>query len=105
MTAAIAKVVPVHVAGGSLVGDLRGVRVVWRRELIRFGRDRTRIVTSLIQPVVFLFILGTGLSTIARSPAGVSFKTFMFPGIIGMTVLFGCGSAGVSPPRWFSLVR
>jgi ABC-2 type transport system permease protein len=72
----------------SFAGDLRGVVVVWRRELIRFARDRTRMVTSLVQPVLFLFILGTGLSTIARATAGVSFRTFMFPGIIGMTVLF-----------------
>lgn len=72
----------------SLAGDLRGVAVVWRRELIRFARDRTRMITSLVQPVLFLFILGTGLSAIARTTAGVSFRTFMFPGIIGMTVLF-----------------
>jgi ABC-2 type transport system permease protein len=78
----------VREAGGTFASDLRGIRVVWRRELIRFSRDRTRMITSLIQPVLFLFILGTGLSTIARPTAGVSFKTFMFPGIIGMTVLF-----------------
>ena len=88
MTVALPAVVSVREAGGTFSSDLRGVRVVWRRELIRFSRDRTRMVTSLIQPVLFLFILGTGLSTIARSTAGVSFKTFMFPGIIGMTVLF-----------------
>jgi ABC-2 type transport system permease protein len=72
----------------SFSGDLRGVVVVWHRELIRFARDRTRMITSLIQPVLFLFILGTGLSAIARTPPGVNFRTFMFPGIIGMTVLF-----------------
>lgn len=88
MTVTLPTVVSVREAGGTFAADLRGVRVVWRRELIRFGRDRTRMVTSLIQPVLFLFILGTGLSTIARTTPGVNFKTFMFPGIIGMTVLF-----------------
>ncbi len=89
MDAPLASVVAVRDAGGTLASDLRAVRVVWRRELIRFARDRTRMVTSLVQPVLFLFILGTGLSTIARVPSGsVSFKTFMFPGIVGMTVLF-----------------
>jgi ABC-2 type transport system permease protein len=88
MTMTLPAVPTVREAGGSLASDLRGVRVVWRRELIRFSRDRTRMITSLIQPVLFLFILGTGLSSIARSTAGISFKTFMFPGIIGMTVLF-----------------
>ena len=88
MTMTLPAVPTVREAGGSLASDLRGLRVVWRRELIRFSRDRTRMITSLIQPVLFLFILGTGLSSIARSTAGISFKTFMFPGIIGMTVLF-----------------
>ena len=45
--------------------DLRAVSIVWRRELIRFRRDRLRIITSLVQPVLFLFVLGTGLSRLA----------------------------------------
>jgi ABC-2 type transport system permease protein len=79
-----------------MTGDLRAVQVVWRRELIRFGRDRTRMVTSLVQPVLFLFVLGTGLSTIARTGIGISFKTFLFPGIIGMTVLFTAVFSAIS---------
>lgn len=88
MTVALPTVMPVRETGVRLSANVRGVKVVWRRELIRFGRDRTRMITSLIQPILFLFILGTGLSAIARSTPGVSFKTFMFPGIVGMTVLF-----------------
>ena len=48
-------------AGGRLADDWQAVRVVWKRELIRFARNRLRILTSLAQPVLFLFILGTGL--------------------------------------------
>ncbi|MDA8039500.1 MAG: ABC transporter permease [Actinomycetota bacterium] len=88
-TAVMPEIARVREVGGSLRRHLRGVVVVWRRELIRFGRDRTRMITSLVQPVLFLFVLGTGLSTIARTASiGVSFETFMFPGIVGMTVLF-----------------
>jgi daunorubicin resistance ABC transporter membrane protein len=70
--------------------DLRAVSVIWRRELIRFRTDRLRAVTALVQPVLFLFILGTGLSTLARGglPAGVDFKTFIYPGVLAMSVLF-----------------
>jgi ABC-2 type transport system permease protein len=70
--------------------DLRAVSIVWRRELIRFRTDRLRTVTSLVQPFLFLFILGTGLSSLAgRSmPAGLSFKTFIYPGVLAMSVLF-----------------
>lgn len=70
--------------------DLRAVEIVWRRELIRFSTDRLRAVTSLIQPFLFLFVLGTGLSRLAGSgmPPGVDFKTFIYPGVLAMSVLF-----------------
>ncbi len=69
--------------------DLRGVKVVWQRELIRFWRDRLRIVTSLFQPLIFLFVLGGGLAQIASGGTeGVDLRTFMFPGALAMAVLF-----------------
>jgi ABC-2 type transport system permease protein len=70
--------------------DLRATGIVWRRELIRFRTDRLRAVTSLIQPLLFLFILGTGLGSLAgRSlPPGIAFHTFIYPGVVAMGVLF-----------------
>src|SRR5450755_1555384 len=64
--------------------------IVWRRELIRFRTDRLRAVTSLIQPFLFLFILGTGLGSLAGRglPAGINFRTFIYPGVVAMGVLF-----------------
>jgi ABC-2 type transport system permease protein len=80
---------PVHTGRGAWRDDLRAVRVVWNRELIRFFRDRVRIATSLVQPVLYLFIMGTGLSPLTQSAQGQTFdyRTFMFPGIVGMTVM------------------
>jgi ABC-2 type transport system permease protein len=75
------------------------MKVVWQRELIRFRRNRLRILTSLAQPVLFLFVLGTGLSTLVRGRAdlgGFDFRTFMFPGIVAMTVLFTAVFSAVS---------
>lgn len=86
--AAAVDVPVVRVAGGRTGDDLRALWVVWKRELIRFRRNRMRIVTSLAQPVLFLFILGTGLSTVISTADHFNFRTFMFPGILGMTVLF-----------------
>jgi daunorubicin resistance ABC transporter membrane protein len=70
--------------------DMRAVGIVWRRELIRFRTDRLRAITSLIQPVLFLFVLGTGLSVLAKHglPPHVNFKTFIYPGVLAMSVLF-----------------
>ena len=80
----------VAVPEGGLRHDLRAAGIVWRRELIRFRTDRLRAVTALIQPILFLFVLGTGLGALAgRSlPPGISYKTFIFPGVLAMSVLF-----------------
>ena len=89
--------------------DLRAVGIVWRRELIRFRTDRLRAVTSLVQPVLFLFILGTGLSSLAgRSmPPGVSFQTFIYPGVLAMSVLFTAifSAASIVWDREFGFLR
>src|SRR5208283_3362000 len=78
-----------HVPTRSLRSELRAIRVVWRRELIRFSRDRLRILTSLVQPFLFLFVLGTGLSSLASAGThGVNFKTFIYPGVLCMAVMF-----------------
>lgn len=79
----------VVVPPGGWRADLRGVKVVWQRELIRFWRDRLRILTSLLQPMIFLFVLGGGLSTLASAGTeGVDLRTFMFPGALAMAVVF-----------------
>jgi ABC-2 type transport system permease protein len=47
------------------------------------------IVTALMQPVLFLFVLGSGLSgLLPRTPGSLDFRTFMFPGVLAMIVLF-----------------
>ncbi len=81
--------VGVRVPTRSAGSELRAIRVVWKRELIRFTRDRLRIVTSLVQPFLFLFVLGTGLSKIASAGThGVNFRTFVYPGVLCLAVLF-----------------
>ena len=82
-------VVGVRVPEGGMRQDLRAVKVVWQRELIRFKSDRARMLTSLLQPVLYLFVLGTGLSALAAGGAGgVNLRTFMFPGVLSMALLF-----------------
>jgi ABC-2 type transport system permease protein len=79
----------VRVPARSWRGDLRAVKIVWQRELIRFTQDRLRMLTSLVQPFLFLFVLGTGLSRIASAGThGVSLRTFVYPGVLCMAVMF-----------------
>lgn len=90
-------VVPVRETSGSVAEALRAVRVVWRRELIRWSRNRTRIITALVQPLLFLLVLGTGLADLLPAQKGsVNFQTFMFPGVLAMIVLFTAIFSAVS---------
>ncbi|RAY11089.1 ABC transporter [Actinomadura craniellae] len=68
--------------------DLRAVKIVLHRELLRFRRDRMRMVTGLIQPLLFLLVLGTGLSSLMPGTGAADLKTFIFPGVCAMSVMF-----------------
>jgi len=79
----------IRVPAGGWRADLRAVKIVWQRELLRYKGDRLRIVTSLFQPLIFLFVLGGGLSNLASGGTeGVDLRTFMYPGALSMAVLF-----------------
>ena len=85
--AAAPEVIRVRVPPRSWRSELRAMKIVWRRELIRFRSDRIRIVTALVQPLLFLFVLGTGLEQLsAASTHGVELKTFIYPGILRIAV-------------------
>jgi len=86
---AVTEVVAVRVPERSWRSELLAVRAVWWREMIRFADDRVRIVTALIQPLLFLFVLAPGLQSLSsRSTDGVDLTTFMFPGVLCMAMWF-----------------
>ncbi|OPL17518.1 MAG: hypothetical protein AVO38_00605 [delta proteobacterium ML8_D] len=61
------------------------------RDIKRYFRDKPRIIGSFAQPILFLFVLGTGIASsfsVFGGGGGEDFLNFMFPGIVGMTVLF-----------------
>ena len=94
----VGSVAPVRDAGGSVRHELRAVRVVWQREVLLFYQNRIRIVSAIAQPVLFLFVLGTGLSPVVAGADGgdFDFRKFLFPGALAMTVMFPAVVSGVS---------
>jgi ABC-2 type transport system permease protein len=76
----------------SLRCELSGFYTIWLRDLTRFLRNRSRILTSLAQPLLYLAIFGTGFATLLRGSddmlGGVSFSAFIYPGVIGLTIMF-----------------
>jgi len=105
----VTEAIRVAVPDKGLKQDLRAIGIVWRRELIRFRSDRLRAITSLVQPVLFLFVLGTGLSGLASHglPSGIDFKTFIYPGVLAMSVLFTAifSAASIVWDREFGFLR
>ncbi|MFF4653404.1 ABC transporter permease [Streptomyces sp. NPDC001380] len=73
--------------GTSVPGELRVVAMVWERELIRYTRTRTRIVSGFAQPVLFLFVLGYGMSGLVGAAGGFTFRQFVHPGVVAMSVV------------------
>jgi len=101
-------VVRVRVPERSLASELRAIKIVWRREIIRYLSDRLRIVTTLVQPLLFLFVLGSGLQKLASSGThGVDLKTFIYPGILAISVLFTAmfSAASIVWDREFGFLR
>jgi ABC-2 type transport system permease protein len=103
-----APVSRIRVPRRSVAGELRAIEIVWQRELIRFFSDRLRILTSLVQPFLFLFVLGTGLSQLTSGgTGGLSLRTFLYPGILAMAVLFTAmaSAASIVWDREFGFLR
>ena len=108
MSAATAEVIRVRVPPRSFRSELRAIKIVWKRELIRFSKDRMRIITSLVQPLLFLFVLGSGLQQLSSaSTHGVELKTFIYPGVLCIAVMFTAmfSAASIVWDREFGFLR
>jgi ABC-2 type transport system permease protein len=93
-----ATTAPVRLAGRGLRHELRAVKVVWYRDLLRFRTDRSRILSSFAQPLLFLFVLGKGLgASIPVDTFGdADYSTFLFPGVLATSVMFTAVFSAIS---------
>jgi ABC-2 type transport system permease protein len=79
--------------------ELRGFYTLWLREVKRYLRDRVRIVSSFMQPLLWLVVFAEGLgAALGRSSQipGLSYVQFIFPGIVAQTLLFTAMFMGIS---------
>lgn len=91
------RTIRVSVPPRSFRSELRAMKIVWKRDLVRFANDRIRIATSLVQPLLFLFVLGAGLEPISQaSTHGVDLQTVIYPGVLCIAVMFTAMFSAVS---------
>jgi ABC-2 type transport system permease protein len=75
---------------------MAAIYALWLREVKRYTRSPIQIVVSLGQPMLYLLILGFGLSPIFQRAGSGSYVQFVAPGIIGMSILFTSIFSGVA---------
>src|SRR5574342_1402212 len=62
---------------------------LWLREFKVFLREKSRLVASTFTPILWLFVIGSGLG--AANPStipGIDYQLFIFPGIVAMSIIF-----------------
>jgi len=75
------------------------IYALWRRDMIKFLRDRRSLITSMVRPFLWLVAFGFGLRASVKLPgagAGADFVSFLVPGMAAMTVLFSSMFAAIS---------
>jgi daunorubicin resistance ABC transporter membrane protein len=73
-----------------LTQELATIRVLVRRDLLRFFREKSRVAGALLQPLIFWLVIGSGMSATFRLPgdARVNYLEYFYPGVLIMIVLF-----------------
>ena len=74
---------------------LEPIYILWKRQLIRYFRSKSRILGSLGQPVLFLVALGFGLGPIYQRAGGGNYINFLAPGVIAQGILFTAIFSGI----------
>ncbi len=95
------------------MASLRAIYIIWYRDILRYWRDRWRLVASLAQPLLFLIVFGSGLGsalgrgTVFGAAGGFSYIQFVFPGIVGMAILFSAifGAMSIVWDREFGFLK
>ncbi len=76
------------------MSELEGIYWIWLRDLKRFWRSRSRLVSSFAMPILFLIVFGAGFSFVQIGD--INYTTFLFPGIVTMVLVFTSISSGIS---------
>ena len=74
--------------------EINAILTIALRDLLKFMRDRTRIVATFIFPLLFIGALGGSLQSSLGDDVGFDFMAFVFTGVLGQT-LFQSAASGV----------
>jgi ABC-2 type transport system permease protein len=75
--------------------EIGGIRAIWYREWKVFLREKSRIVASAVNPILWLLVFGGGLGQSVSLSGPASYQAFIFPGILAQATLFSSIFFGV----------
>lgn len=89
------------------MSTLAAIRGLVARDLLRLGRQRSRLIGGLARPLLWVFLVGAGLEGIAQTGGGEGYRAFAYPGGIAMAALFGgmLTAIGTVYDREFGMLR
>lgn len=70
------------------MSEIEGIYAVWLREAKIYIREKERLISSVISPLLWIFGFGAGLGSTVEKISGYPYQIFIYPGIMVMTVLF-----------------
>ena len=76
------------------------VKAVVARELTKVFRQRARLLSAMVRPMIWLLVIGSGVGSMLQGEQQAGYLSFLVPGIVAMTLLFAClfhmASIGIS---------
>jgi len=78
------------------MSNIQAVYTVWLREMIRYFRQKERIIGSLVMPIFWLLIFGGSMRSSIDIGSGIDYMSFIAPGVIAMSIMFSSVSSGIS---------
>ena len=76
--------------------ETNAIYVIVAREFKKFIREKSRLISTLARPLLWLFLIGGGMSRLVPGGQNVTYIQFIFPGILGMTILFSSIFSSIS---------
>lgn len=75
---------------------IEAIYAIIKRDIRSFMRHKTRILSSVVRPLLWLFIVGSGFGSVLRVGGVYTYQTYLLPGLFGLTLLFGGMLSGLS---------
>ncbi|MDR2622977.1 MAG: ABC transporter permease [Methanobrevibacter sp.] len=89
------------------MSELEGIYQIWLREAKRTVRYKSRVITSIITPLIWILVFGVGLGSTLKIGMTGGYQAFIYPGIIAQAILFTTvlGGVGILMDKQYGILK